>query len=72
MHNIFEQSPAMPLELLKALVMLCKKLAAEPLQASEADAKTITTFTAVCRYWKQTFAASPASHRQLRRLFLCE
>ena len=62
----------MPLELLKAVVILRKSEADEAQQRRDADIKTVMTAAVVCRSWSRIITtSSSSSRRQLKRLFHC-
>jgi hypothetical protein len=67
------QPVALPLELMKAVVKFRYLLASEPRELREADVKTLTSVSAVCRHWFKTMTAfSKPDRRRLNRLLHCK
>ena len=72
--NIFFLQPSgLPVELLKAAVIIRNRLTALPHRSSDADLMVLSDLAAVCRHWWKTMAAtSHVCRQQLQRNFHCE
>jgi len=63
----------MPLELMKAVVILRNELKTQPRDSRDADVEVFTNVATVCRHWHRSIAAcSDVITRQLKQQLKCK